>query len=294
MQILLDGKQLANLLENKIANILKTINLTSLPKLGIVQVGDLEESNIYIRHKLETAKRLGFEAYLFKYPEHITNEILINEIKNIQNQVDGLIVQLPIPLHLNKNQILNNIDEQKDIDGLNEINALKLKNKQKSFLPATALGIIILANYYKINLETTNIGVVGESQIVGQPVKYALLHKNKNVTSYNKNSNIGYLNKHDVLIVATGIKHLITKKYVKNNAVVFDVGIHRDKNNKITGDCDFDDIKDICYAITPVPGGVGPMTVISLIINLLISFTNTHAEYKKYFKEILELANFSK
>ncbi|MCU4117124.1 bifunctional 5,10-methylenetetrahydrofolate dehydrogenase/5,10-methenyltetrahydrofolate cyclohydrolase [Mycoplasma zalophi] len=294
MQILLDGKKLANLLEQKIANILKKLNLNPLPKLGIIQVGNLEESNIYIRHKLDTAKRLGFEALLFKYSENISNETLLNEIKNIQEKVDGLIVQLPLPPHLNKIQILNNINETKDIDGLNEINAYKLKNQENSFLPATALGIIILANYYKINLTTTSVGVVGESQIVGLPVKYALLCKNKNVTSYNKESNINYLNKHDVLIVATGVKHLITKQYVKQGASVFDVGIHRDKNNKITGDCDFENIKDMCYAITPVPGGVGPMTVISLIINLLISYTNTHTQYKKYFKDILDLANFSK
>ncbi|MBN0919246.1 bifunctional 5,10-methylenetetrahydrofolate dehydrogenase/5,10-methenyltetrahydrofolate cyclohydrolase [[Mycoplasma] gypis] len=292
MVLILDGKTLSQKIQENISQIMSQNKFTKVPSLAIIQVDQLFESNIYVKNKINTALKLGFKAELFVFEKDVKQDYLINEIKRIQKEFDGIIVQLPLPKHLDKDQILNTITPEKDIDGLTLLNNQKLENNQEAFLPATALGIYILLKSYNINIKNTNIGIVGESKIVGYPIKLALLKNNSKVTSYNKQTGISNLKQHDILIVAAGVKHLINAQHVTNNSVVIDVGIHRDTNNKITGDCDFEAIKNIVKAITPVPGGVGPMTIVSLIINLIVAFAKQNQDFAEKFNSIIKLSEF--
>ncbi|QJG67230.1 bifunctional 5,10-methylenetetrahydrofolate dehydrogenase/5,10-methenyltetrahydrofolate cyclohydrolase [Mycoplasma phocoenae] len=288
MYKLLDGKIISNEIKKNIQQIINDNELISLPRLGIVQVGNNEESNIYIKHKLKLAHDLGFEAECIRFSEFDSEKYVIDQIKKVQDQYDGLIIQLPLPIGFNTQKILDTIETNKDIDGLNTENVNKCKEGTSLYLPATALAVIFMLKHFGADLINTNIGIVGESNVVGAPIKNELIRLNKNVISYNKHSDTSNLAQHDILIVATGVKHLIKNKDVKQDAIVIDVGIHRDKNNKITGDCDFDDIKDKCLAITPVPGGVGPMTVVCLVLNLIKAYTIAHPEYSNIFAPILK------
>lgn len=264
---ILDGKYIAEEETKKIKNIISNSNLKI--KFGIIQVGDVEESNKYIANKIKKANEVGIEAHCIKFDERISEQDLIDEINSIQDIFDGLIVQLPLPNHIVSQNVLDVIKPENDIDGLSSENARRFYNDEyPHFIPATARAILLMLEFYKIDLKK-NIMVIGESNLVGKPTKKLLSKFAKKIESRNKQTGIEGSENYDILIVATGNPNLIKKENVKKGSIVIDVGITVLDNKKMVGDVDFNDVKDKVGAISPVPGGVGPLTVISLLKNLI-------------------------
>ncbi|BAQ54233.1 bifunctional 5,10-methylenetetrahydrofolate dehydrogenase/5,10-methenyltetrahydrofolate cyclohydrolase [Mycoplasmopsis arginini] len=274
MYKLLDGRKTKEEIQEKIKNELKTLADSQLPILGILQVGNLEESNIYIKHKLNIAHSLGLKTNFIKLEENATEKTIKEAIKKLNEETTGFIIQLPIQTNnvKNINDLLNEIKIDKDIDGLNEINQKSnfVLNK-KSFLPATALGIIILLKKYNIDFESMNIGVVGQSKIVGKPLSDFFEQSNARVRRYDINTSKDDIYKNDLIVVSTGSRGCLNDVKLKDNVILVDVGIHRIEN-KIVGDIEVDKIKESVSYLTPVPGGVGPMTIVGLILNLIKAF----------------------
>lgn len=289
---ILDGKivrdQIANNLTEQIAQ------LNPKPKLVIIQVGDNPESNTYIGQKIKFGQRIGALVEHKKFPENIANEDLKSYIRNINSDqaVHGIIVQMPIPENLDSEEIINSINPNKDVDGLTLTNEKLLhQNNPSAFVPATAKGIITILQYYKIPIRGKKAAVVGRSKLVGAPV--ALLLKNLGATVEVGHSQTPDLTKvtkpADIIVVAVGSQNLITKNHVSPGQTVIDVGINVldsaskarlwktekpgfNEPRKLTGDVNFDEVSEIVDAISPVPGGVGPMTVASLFENLLEAY----------------------
>lgn len=274
MYKLLDGRKTKEEIQEKIKNELKTLADSQLPILGVLQVGNLEESNIYIKHKLNIAHSLGLKTNFIKLEENATEKTIKEAIKKLNEETTGFIIQLPIQTNnvKNINDLLNEIKIDKDIDGLNEINQKSnfVLNK-KSFLPATALGIIILLKKYNIDFESMNIGVVGQSKIVGKPLSDFFEQSNARVRRYDINTSKDDIYKNDLIVVSTGSRGCLNDVKLKDNVILVDVGIHRIEN-KIVGDIEVDKIKESVSYLTPVPGGVGPMTIVGLILNLIKAF----------------------
>ena len=264
---ILDGKKVAEIESLKLKNIVSS--LPKKPSLAIIQVGNLEESNKYINNKIKKANELGITTQHIKFDENIKENEIINYINQINPKYDGIIVQLPLPSNLNKKRILDSIDTSKDVDWCNSINLSKFYNDDNPlFIPATARAIKILLDFYEIDIKNKKILVIGESDLVGKPTKKLLSYFSSHVDSTNKKIGISHANDYDVLIVAAGSPKLIKKNNVKNQAIIIDVGLTI-QDNKMYGDVDFEDVKDIVQAISPVPGGVGPLTVICLMKNLV-------------------------
>lgn len=274
MSKLLDGKKVSELLAKGLA--IKVRKLKNKPKLAIIQVGDLEESNTYIKKKLAFAKKIGVIAIHKKYPKNAReNEIISDILKyNADVSVHGVMIQLPLSKGFNKNNILESISSKKDVDGLTAKNTKLLFDNSEAFVPATTKGILSLFEYYKINLTGKKAIIVGQSSLVGKPTALAFLNRKATVTVCNIHTkNLEKETKSaDILVVAAGHPNLITKKHVHKNQIVIDVGINILPNGKITGDADYKNIKSLVRAITPVPGGAGPMTVVSLFQNLLKAY----------------------
>ncbi|TPE57421.1 bifunctional 5,10-methylenetetrahydrofolate dehydrogenase/5,10-methenyltetrahydrofolate cyclohydrolase [[Mycoplasma] falconis] len=274
--ILLDGKALSTQIKETILNDFKNLPVDIVkPTLGILQVGNLEESNIYIKHKINNASVLGIKTMFLKLKENADQEEIIAAIKKLSNETNGFIIQLPMMTNKikNVNELLNLIPTDKDIDALNDFNANSDFKNPPYFMSATPLGILILLKAYGINFNHKTIGVIGQSKIVGKPLTNYFKSLNCNVNAYDKFTSKDNMNQNDIIIVATGQRDCITVDQVKNDVVVVDVGIHR-IDNKIYGDLNFDEfIKKASY-ITPVPGGVGPMTVIALNLNLIKTWAN--------------------
>lgn len=293
MYKLLDGKSYSLVLKEKLNLVFKNIANENIPTLGILQVGNLEESNIYIKHKITMANSLGIKAEFIKLHENANYDEIANGIKRLSNTTNGLIIQLPMQTTNltsdEKNKLLNLIPNEKDIDGLNDFN-LNSKYTNNNFLPATAKGIILLLKKYDIAIDNQNIAIVGFSNIVGRPLyNFFLNQRNNIVTKYLKNTSRKSLKDAHIIIVATGQKNPIFANEVANNTVIVDVGIHRDENKKISGDLDFDAFSKKASYITPVPGGVGPMTVISLVLNLIKAYLLQFPEKTLFYNDILNL-----
>ncbi len=248
----------------------KIDNFENKPKMSIIQIGDIFESNKYIAIKIKKANEIGVITNHIRLSENIKQKELINIIKKECANTDGLIVQLPLPSHLDKQKILNTIDVNKDIDGLSDSNSELLYKNQKCILPATAKAIISLITFYKIPIVNMNISIIGESNLVGKPTKELLKRMGSNVNSFNIETGIQGSEKSDILIVAAGSPGLVKSENIKDGAVVIDVGVNRDEvTNKIIGDVDFESIKDKAFAISPTIGGVGPLTIVELLENLI-------------------------
>lgn len=251
-------------------------SLDEKPGLVVIQVGDNPASNTYVKNKKLAAEYIGINFFHYKYEENTSEEELINKIKelNNDNSVDGIIVQLPLPKGFNETKIINYIDPNKDVDGLTELNAGKLVNNEDCLSSCTPTGIMKLLEMYNVEIEGKNTVVVGRSILVGKPIATMLLNKNATVTiCHSKTKNLKEITKNaDILVVATGHINTITEDMVNENAVVIDVGINRNEENKLCGDVDFNTIKDKVKLITPVPGGVGPMTVAMLNYNVIKSY----------------------
>ena len=274
MSKILDGKKLSDLLALELTN--KIRKLAVKPKLVIIQIGNLKESNTYIKNKKLFAEKIGAIAEHKKYPNNVDESRVISDISKYNRDIrtHGIMVQLPTPKCFNIEKVLESIDPKKDVDGLTPTNIKYLLNNSESFVPATTKGIITLLENYKINLAGTRVVMVGRSSLVGRPTMLALLNRGATITVCHSNTkNLEKETKQaSILITAIGRPKFIGRKYVYKNQVVVDVGINITKNKKIVGDVDFDVVKKIVKAITPVPGGVGPMTVVSLFQNLLKSY----------------------
>ena len=281
MSKILEGKTLSQTLATRLAK--KIMRLKIKPKLVIIQIGSLEESNTYIKHKKTFAEKIGATTDHRKYPTTVKESKIISDIKrfNRDPSIHGVMVQLPAPKGFDIEKVLETIDPKKDVDGLTAINTKHLFDNNEAFVPATAKGIITLLEEYKIKLVGTRVVIVGQSSLVGRPAMLALLNKGATVTMCHKDTrNLQEETKRaDILISAVGHPRLITKKHVSKNQIVVDIGINIVRSNptslklrgakQIVGDVDYENVKNIVKAITPVPGGVGPMTVASLFQNLL-------------------------
>lgn len=269
--ILLDGVQVAKIKTQELKKKISSLNIK--PSLCIIQVGNNSESNKYINKKIQKANEIGILTHWTKFDENKTEEEIIKYIQSLEHQYDGIIVQLPLPTNLNKQNILDSVPIAKDVDGLSSFSMSRFYNDDSNcHAPATAKAILMLLTHYKIELQNKTITVVGESNLVGKPIKHLLSKYTNKINSKNINTGILGTETSDILIVAAGSPLLINKNNVKENAVVVDVGINT-LNNKIVGDVDFENVKQKCLAISPVPGGVGPLTVISLLENVINSCT---------------------
>jgi methylenetetrahydrofolate dehydrogenase (NADP+) / methenyltetrahydrofolate cyclohydrolase len=271
MTKILEGKKLSNLLAVKLAKRVKKLRIK--PKIIIIQIGNLAESNTYIKNKKLFAERIGVEAIHKRYSPSVREPRIIADIfkYNKDKRIHGIMVQLPAPAGFDIERVLEVIDPKKDVDGLTALNTRHLFDNNPAFVPATAKGVINLLENYRIRLAGKKAVIVGASSLVGRPLTLGLLNKGATVTVCHKNTrNLEKETRQaEILITAVGKPRLITKKHVVKNQVVVDVGITILKNKKIVGDVDFESVRGIVRAITPVPGGVGPMTVASLLENLL-------------------------
>ena len=269
MAIILDGKKL----RDKIFEDLKAKldKMAKKPTLAVILVGENPASQIYVRNKKKTAEKLGINSISIEYPSEITeNELLekIDELNNDEN-VTAILVQLPLPAHIDKNKVIDKILPQKDVDGLTPYNLGKLFSGEEPYVyPCTPKGILLLLDEYGIELEGKHVVVVGRSNLVGKPVAQLLLKRNATVTMcHSHTKNLANITKTADIVVSAVGKNVIGEKMLKSNCVVVDVGIFKDENGKISGDVDFENVSKIAAYISPVPGGVGPMTIASLMLN---------------------------
>lgn len=267
---IIDGKKISLELKEKLIEKVKKIDKKLT--LVVISVGSNEASKVYVRQKEKMALEIGFNFFNLHF-DSIEEDDLIKEIEKLNNngEITGIIVQLPLPEHLNKDKILNSINPLKDVDGLTNNNLIKLIKKEECLIPCTPKGIMTLFNYYNIDFLGKNVVIVGRSELVGLPLFHLLLNKNATVTlCHSKTTNLSHYTKEaDILIVAVGKKDLITKDMIKKNSVLIDVGINRCEK-QLYGDINSECI-NISSLMTPVPGGVGPMTVISLMENVYLA-----------------------
>ena len=243
------------------------------PKLAVIMVGNDPASKVYVRNKNKACEEIGIEYEEFLLGEETTMEELLNVIDNLnKNQnIDGILLQSPIPKHLDINKAFRAILPEKDVDGFHPINAGKLSIGEKCFVPCTPHGVVKIIEEYNIETEGKNVVIVGRSNIVGKPLIQCMLQKNATVTvCHSKTRNLEeFTRKADILIVAIGKQKFITENMVKEGVVVIDIGINRNEEGKLVGDVDFDSVSKKASYITPVPGGVGPMTVAMLMENVV-------------------------
>lgn len=275
---LLDGKVVKTM---ALEGLKKLVNEIERPLgLTVIQVGDNASSNIYIKQKRKMAEFLEFNFNHIKLEDDVTLEEILKIIDELNNdeEVDGILVQMPVPEHLDSKVIQNAINPLKDVDGLTDINMGKLVHKKECLVPCTALGIMELLNYYNIPVISKNVVVVGRSDLVGRPVAELLINASATVTlCHSKTKDLASITREaDILIVAVGKSRLITKDMVKDGAVVIDVGINKLEDGSLCGDVDFENVKDKCSYITPVPGGVGQMTVLELGFNTYKAYLLRH------------------
>lgn len=243
------------------------------PKLAVIMVGDDIASKVYVRNKNKACEEIGIEYEEFLLNTDTTMEELLNVIDNLnKNQnIDGILLQSPIPKHLDINKAFRAILPEKDVDGFHPINAGKLSIGEKCFVPCTPHGVVKIMEEYNIETEGKNVVIIGRSNIVGKPLIQCMLQKNATVTvCHSKTKNLEeFTKKADILIVAIGKPKFITENMVREGVVVIDIGINRNEEGKIVGDVDFDNVSKKASYITPVPGGVGPMTVAMLMENVV-------------------------
>lgn len=273
---ILDGKQIAKeyrqRLKNQV-NDLKEYGFT--PKLSVILVGNDGASQSYVKSKKKAAEKIGMISEIIHLDESTSEEVVLSELNRLNNgdTVSGILVQVPLPKQVSEQKVLEAINPEKDVDGFHPINIGKLYIDEQTFVPCTPLGIMEILKHADINLEGKNAVVIGRSHIVGQPVSKLLLQANATVTilhSRTKNMN-AHLKQADVIVSAVGQPGLVTKENVKKGAVIIDVGNTPDENGKLKGDVAYDEVKEIASAITPVPGGVGPLTITMVLNNTLLA-----------------------
>ena len=246
--------------------------------LAVVLVGEDPASKVYVRNKEKACEELGIYSEMHKLPEETTEEELLALVDKLNNDdnIDGILVQLPLPKHLDDSVIINNIRVDKDVDAFHPVNVGKIMIGDYDFLPCTPAGIMELIHESGVDVDGKDCVVIGRSNIVGKPMSMLLLHENGTVTTcHSHTKNLSEVtSRADILVAAVGIAKFVKADMVKPGAVVIDVGMDRDENGKLCGDVDFDEVEPVAGAITPVPGGVGPMTIAMLMRNTVTASKN--------------------
>jgi len=268
---LIDGKAISELVKQEIAAEVAGIVAKGgkRPHLAAILVGHDGGSETYVAAKVKACEVCGFKSSLIRYEADVTEEELLAKVRELNEDadVDGFIVQLPLPKHISEQKVIETIDYRKDVDGFHPMNTGNLWNGRPQMVPCTPAGIMEILREYNVELEGKTAVIIGRSNIVGKPMAQLLLEKNATVTlTHSRTPHLAKVcNKADVLIVAIGRAKFVTEEFVKEGAVVIDVGINRDEEGKLCGDVDFDQVKEKVSMITPVPGGVGPMTITMLM-----------------------------
>ena len=278
MAFIIDGKKISTEIKDETRD--KVAELKAQGKeisLAVVQVGDNPASCVYVRNKKKACEYVGIKSVSHELPEETTEAELLELIDKLNNDdtINGILVQLPLPAHMDENKVIDAISPYKDVDGFHLMNVGALSTGQKGFISCTPYGIIQLLKRSNIDIAGKHCVVIGRSNIVGKPMSMLLLRENGTVTVvHSKTQNMKEITKQaDILVVAIGKPKFVDDTFVKEGAVVIDVGINRDEDNKICGDVDYDKVFDKVSAITPVPGGVGPMTIAMLMNNCLEAAT---------------------
>lgn len=279
MQIL-DGKKISQKIQEELKE--KVSSLKTKPCLAVILVGDDKASQVYVRNKEKAAQYIGINTTTYKLEESTSTEDLLSLIDKLNNDssVNGILVQLPLPKHIEEEKVLFSILPEKDVDAFQPTNVGHLHLGTPKMVPCTPAGIIRLLDEYEIPIDGKNAVVIGRSNIVGKPIAQLLLERNATVTlAHSHTHNLKDIVKNaDIVVVAIGKPKFVTKDFIKKGAVVADVGINRDKNNKLVGDVDFENVKDLTSFITPVPGGVGPLTVAMLMEQTYKAYMNQLGE----------------
>ncbi len=273
---IIDGKQIAQKLRNDIAK--KVEKLDRAPGLAVILVGDDPASTIYVRNKDNACKEVGFYSEKINKSANITQQELLDEVIRLNNddKIDGILVQLPLPKHLDTNLVIETISPEKDVDGFHSENIGKLMQNKANLRPCTPKGVMTMLATTGIDLIGKDCVVIGASNIVGRPMSMELLNAGATVTICNSKTQdlSGKLQRADVIVVAVGVAHLVKGNWIKKGAVVIDVGINRLETGKLVGDVDFESAIKNAGWISPVPGGVGPMTIATLLENTLTAYQN--------------------
>ncbi|EAD0404251.1 bifunctional methylenetetrahydrofolate dehydrogenase/methenyltetrahydrofolate cyclohydrolase FolD [Listeria monocytogenes] len=271
---IIDGKKLAKEIQEKVTReVAELVKEGKKPGLAVVLVGDNQASRTYVRNKQKRTEEAGMKSVLIELPENVTEEKLLSVVEELNEDktIHGILVQLPLPEHISEEKVIDTISYDKDVDGFHPVNVGNLFIGKDSFVPCTPAGIIELIKSTGTQIEGKRAVVIGRSNIVGKPVAQLLLNENATVTiAHSRTKDLPQVAKEaDILVVATGLAKFVKKGYIKPGAIVIDVGMDRDENNKLCGDVDFDDVVEEAGFITPVPGGVGPMTITMLLANTL-------------------------
>ena len=279
MTQIIDGKRISQEIKDELKEqVAKLKEQGANVSLAVIQVGNDPASSVYVRNKKLACEYIGIQSLSYELPEETSEEELVGLVQKLNEDptVNGILVQLPVPEHINADKIIQTISPDKDVDGFHPQNVGKLVIGEKGFVSCTPAGIIQLLKRSGIEIAGKHCVVIGRSNIVGKPMALLMLRENATVTvAHSKTHNLKEICQNaDILIVAIGKPQFITADYVKDGAVVIDVGIHRDENNKLCGDVKYDEVAPKASAITPVPGGVGPMTIAMLMHNCLESFNN--------------------
>lgn len=271
---IIDGKQIAKDLRIKIANEVKTLKRP--PGLAVILVGEDPASAVYVRNKELACKEAGFFSDKIIKSENTTEEQLLEEVERLNNNphIDGILVQLPLPSHINSNKVIEHISPLKDVDGFHSENIGKLMQNKSHLRPCTPKGVMTILSSIDCKVMGMNCVVIGASNIVGRPMAMELLNARGTVTICNSKTKdvAGIVSRADIVVVGVGIPEMVKGDWVKDGAIIIDVGINRLEDGRLVGDVDFDAIKEKAGAITPVPGGVGPMTIATLLENTLIAY----------------------
>ncbi|MBF2463798.1 bifunctional methylenetetrahydrofolate dehydrogenase/methenyltetrahydrofolate cyclohydrolase FolD [Listeria welshimeri] len=271
---IIDGKKLAKEIQERVTTeVAELAKIDKKPGLAVVLVGDNQASRTYVRNKQKRTEEAGMKSVLIELPETVSEEKLLEVVEelNTDDTIHGILVQLPLPKHISEEKVIDTISYDKDVDGFHPVNVGNLFIGKDSFVPCTPAGIIELIKSTGTQIEGKRAVVIGRSNIVGKPVAQLLLNENATVTiAHSRTKNLPEVAKEaDILVVATGLAKFVKKEYIKPGAIIIDVGMDRDENNKLCGDVDFDDVIEEAGFITPVPGGVGPMTITMLLANTL-------------------------
>ena len=275
--ILIDGKKEAALLRDDLKKEVSDIKLkyNKVPGLTVILIGDLTPSQIYVRNKEKSALEVGLKSEVIRYPNNVEEKVVLDKIKelNLDASVSGILVQLPLPKHIDKQKVIEEIAPQKDVDGFHPMNVGNLSSGYESSIPCTPLGCYLLIKKIEPNLNGKKAVIVGRSNLNGKPMTQLLLKENCTVTiTHSKTKDLkDECLKGDIIVAAVGIPELIKGDWVKNDAIVIDVGINK-TDKGIVGDVAFDEVSKVAKALTPVPGGVGPMTIACLLKNTIDCF----------------------
>ncbi len=275
--MIIDGKKQAEIIRDEIKKEISDLKKKSgkTPSLTVILIGDFAPSLIYVKNKEKSAREVGINSEVIRYPKNVSEKDILEKIEelNKNDEISGILVQLPLPSQISKEKIINAINPSKDVDGFNPVNVGNLSSGYDSIVPCTPLGCLLLIKKIESNLAGKHAVIIGRSNLNGKPMAQLLLKENCTVTIVHSKTNDlqNECLKADILVAAVGVPNLIKKDWVKKNAIVIDVGINK-VGEKIVGDVNFDELKGNVKAITPVPGGVGPMTIACLLKNTLTCF----------------------